>query len=158
LIIHQSPTTGLFPVYSNSKQNSIGLIKDTIYCSMTVWSLRQCYTKVDSDKGRTYHLGQIAVKSMRGILFCWMRQGHKLEKFKLNPSPENALHSKFNIITGDELQDENYGHLQIDCVSLYLVALAQMTTSGLQVCLTFMIFLKDSFLYILLKLDHLLNR
>jgi phosphorylase kinase alpha/beta subunit len=100
---------------------------------MTVWSLRQCYTKVDSDKGRTYHLGQIAVKTMRGILFCWMRQAHKLEKFKLNPSPENALHSKFNITTGDELHDENYGHLQIDCISLYLVTLAQMTTSGLQV-------------------------
>lgn len=78
-------------------------------------------------------LGQIAVKAMRGILFCWMRQANKLEKYKLNPSKENALHSKFNIITGEELNDMNYGHLQIYCVANYLVTLAQMITSGLQV-------------------------
>jgi phosphorylase kinase alpha/beta subunit len=88
---------------------------------------------VDSDLGRTYHLGQIAVKAMRGILFCWMQQAHKLEKFKLNQIPENALHSKFNIITGEEIHEEHYGHLQIDCVALYLITVAQMITSGLQV-------------------------
>jgi phosphorylase kinase alpha/beta subunit len=98
-----------------------------------VWSLRQCYSKVDDDKGRTYHLGQVAVKAMRGILYCWMRQAHKLEKYKLNPLKENALHCKFDIHTGDELNDELYGHLQLDCIALYLLTLAQMISSGLQV-------------------------
>lgn len=88
---------------------------------------------MDNDRGRTYLLGQIAVKAMRGILFCWMRQVAKMEKYKQDPSKENALHSKFNIVTGEELNDLNYGHLQIYCVSLYLVTLAQMITSGLQV-------------------------
>lgn len=108
-------------------------MRDTIYCAISVWALRQCYTKVDNDKGRTYLLGQIAVKAMRGILFCWMRQASKMEKYKQDPSKENALHSKFNIATGEELNDLNYGHLQIYCVALYLVTLAQMITSGLQV-------------------------
>ena len=70
-----------------------------------------------------------------------MRQAHKLEKFKLNQSPENALHSKFDIVTGDEIKEESYGHLQIDCISLYLVTLAQMTTSGLQVSILDLFFL-----------------
>jgi phosphorylase kinase alpha/beta subunit len=70
---------------------------------------------------------------MRGILFCWMRQAHKVERFKINQLPENALHSKFDIVTGEEINEKNYGHLQLDCVSLYLLTLAQMTTSGLQV-------------------------
>ncbi len=85
------------------------------------------------DKGRTYHLGQIAVKAMRGILFCWMKQANKLEKFKTNQVPENALHSKFNIVYGEEIHDFNYGHLQINCVAFYLITLAQMITSGLQI-------------------------
>lgn len=132
LIKYQSPTTGLFPIYTNSKTN-IGNVRDTIYCAISIWSLRQCYAKIDSDLGRTYHLGHIAVKAMRGILFCWMKQAHKLEQFKKNQKPENALHSKFNIVTGEEIADLHYCHLQIDCVSLYLLTLSQMTISGLQV-------------------------
>jgi hypothetical protein len=131
IIQYQSPTTGLFPIFS--KSNEIGHVRDTIYCAICVWALRQCYCKVDTDKGRTYHLGQIAVKAMRGILFCWMRQSQNLEKYKENQLVKNALHSKFNIKTGDEIGDEKYGNLQIDCVSLYLITLAQMTSSGLLV-------------------------
>ena len=132
LIKCQSPTTGLFPIYSKRESN-YGHVRDTIYCATAVWSLRQCFCKIDSDKGRTYHLGQMAVKAMRDILFCWMKQAHKIEKFKANPLPENALHSKFNIITGEEVADKNYGQLQLNCVALYLITLAQMTSSGLQV-------------------------
>lgn len=32
--------------------------------------------------------------------------------------------------------DTEYGHLQIDCISLYLLLLAQMTASGLQIIFT----------------------
>jgi phosphorylase kinase alpha/beta subunit len=34
--------------------------------------------RIDDDKGRTYELEQSAVKCMRGILFCYMRQSHKV--------------------------------------------------------------------------------
>jgi len=134
LIKHQSPTTGLFPIYSNKKRfANISNVRGTIYCAIAIWSLRQCYAKVDCDLGRTYHLGQIAVKAMRGILFCWMKQAHKLESFKLNQIPSNALHTRFDIITGEEIPSTTYGHLQIDCVAFFLITLAQMTTSGLQI-------------------------
>lgn len=133
LIKYQSLTTGLFPIFSNGQESTIGHVNDTLLCTIAIWSLRQCYSKVDTDQGRTYHLGQIAVKAMRGILFCWMKQADKLEKFKTDPFPKNALHSKFNITTGQEIEDVNYGHLQINCVSLYLITLAQLTTSNLQI-------------------------
>ncbi len=131
MIRHQSLTTGLFPKYSDGEP--IGHVEETLYCAIAIWSLRQCYSKVDTDQGRTYHLGQIAVKSMRGILFCWMKQADKLEKFKSDSFPKNALHSKFSIVTGQEIEDSNYGHLQINVISLYLITLAQMTTSNLQI-------------------------
>ena len=101
MIRHQSLTTGLFPKYSDGEP--IGHVEETLYCAIAIWSLRQCYSKVDTDQGRTYHLGQIAVKSMRGILFCWMKQAEKLEKFKSDSFPKNALHSKFSIVTGLKL-------------------------------------------------------
>jgi phosphorylase kinase alpha/beta subunit len=62
-----------------------------------------------------------------------MKQSSKVEKFKLNQSPENALHTKFTIRNGNEIEDKEYGHLQIDCVSLYLLYLAQMISSGLSI-------------------------
>ena len=132
IIQHQSLATGLFPIFSKQVSTE-GHVRDTIYCAISVWSLRQCYSKVDDDKGRTHHLGQVAVKAMRGILFCWMRQAHKLERYKLNQLKENALHCKFNIVTGEELDNETYGHLQLDSIALYLVTLTQMISSGLQI-------------------------
>ena len=35
--------------------------------------------QVDDDKGRNYELEQSAVKCMRGILFCYMRQAAKVK-------------------------------------------------------------------------------
>ena len=67
-----------------------------------------------------------------------MRQSKdKVETFKTNQSPKHALHSKFNLNTGLPLEnDEDYGHLQIDVVSLYLLMLVQMISSGLQIIYT----------------------
>lgn len=33
--------------------------------------------RIDDDRGKAYELGQSAVKCMRGILFCWMRQAEE---------------------------------------------------------------------------------
>jgi len=74
---------------------------------------------------------------MRGILFAWMRQTQThLEPFKTNQSPQHAIHSKFNLNTGLPLSEIDYGHLQIDAVSLYLLFLVQMISSGLQIIYT----------------------
>ncbi|KAJ3080197.1 Phosphorylase b kinase regulatory subunit alpha [Rhizoclosmatium hyalinum] len=74
---------------------------------------------------------------MRGILFAYMRQAHKVELFKNSQSVEHALHAKFNTATGDTVVgDREWGHLQIDATSLFLLSLAQMTAAGTLVIYT----------------------
>ena len=68
---------------------------------------RQGYLKIDNDKGRTHELGQSTVKCMRGILYCWMKQSYKIEKFKLSQIPDNTLHTKFTIRNGNEIEDKD---------------------------------------------------
>lgn len=34
--------------------------------------------RIDDDKGHTYELSQSAVKCMRGILSCWLRQADRV--------------------------------------------------------------------------------
>lgn len=71
---------------------------------------------------------------MRGLLMAMMRQKNKLERFKTTQSPSDALHAKYSSETGQAVVGDNeWGHLQIDAVSLYLLTLAQMTASGLQI-------------------------
>lgn len=76
---------------------------------------------------------------MRGILASWMRQSDLLQQFKSKQTPEFALHSKFDLDTGAALtseQDKDFNHLQLDNVSMYLLFLVQIITSGLQVIYT----------------------
>lgn len=74
---------------------------------------------------------------MRGILESWIRQAPRLECFKRSQCSSSALHCKFHLVTGDPvLKDEEYSHLQIDVISLYLIFLVQMITSGLYIIFT----------------------
>lgn len=74
---------------------------------------------------------------MRGILECWIKQAYRVELFKQRQSNQHALHSKFHLHTGEEIfSDDLYNHLQIDVVSIYLIFLVQMITSGLQIIYT----------------------
>jgi phosphorylase kinase alpha/beta subunit len=61
-----------------------------------------------------------------------MQQKEKVEKFKSSQNPLDALHAKYSSSTGQTVvADDEWGHLQIDAVSLYLLILAQMTASGM---------------------------
>ncbi len=55
-------------------------VVENVFCAIAVWSLRQCYCKIDNDQGRAHELGQAAVKCMRGILDCWMKQAKKVDQ------------------------------------------------------------------------------
>ena len=58
----------------------------------------------------------------------------QLEIFKGEQSPKDALHSKFNVFDGSEVEGaDEVGQLQICAVSIYLLTLVQMITSNLQV-------------------------
>ncbi|NWW74007.1 KPBB kinase, partial [Climacteris rufus] len=133
LLLHQSPTTGLFPTKTYG-DNQKAKVHDNLYCAACAWALALAYRRIDDDKGRTHELEHSAIKCMRGILYCYMRQADKVQQFKQDPKPSACLHSVFNAHTGDEVfSPKEYGHLQINAVSLFLLYLVEMISSGLQI-------------------------
>lgn len=55
----------------------------------------------------------------------------KVEAFKYSQSTKDCLHAKYNTHTcATVVGDHEWGHLQMDATSLYLLMLAQMTASG----------------------------
>lgn len=131
---HQNPVTGLFPA---SEKCNHAWIRDNVYCILSVWGLSMAYKKMadqDEDRAKTYELEQSCVKLMRGLLMAMMQQKDKVEKFKMTQNPFDSLHAKYSSETGQVVvRDNEWGHLQIDAISLYLLILAQMTASGLQI-------------------------
>uniref|UniRef100_A0A665W1Y2 Phosphorylase b kinase regulatory subunit n=1 Tax=Echeneis naucrates TaxID=173247 RepID=A0A665W1Y2_ECHNA len=133
ILNYQSPTTGLFPVKTCSTCKE-AKVRDSLYCAAGAWALAMAYRRIDDDLGRTHELEHSAIKCMRGILYCYMRQADKVEQFKQDPSPSKCLHSVFNVYTGDEVYSyDDYHHLQIDALSLFLLYLVEMICSGLQI-------------------------
>ncbi|XP_053935079.1 phosphorylase b kinase regulatory subunit beta isoform X2 [Cuculus canorus] len=133
LLLHQSPTTGLFPTKTYG-DNRKAKVHDSLYCAACAWALALAYRRIDDDKGRTHELEHSAIKCMRGILYCYMRQANKVQQFKQDPKPSECLHSVFSAYTGDEVfSHKEYGHLQINAVSLFLLYLVEMISSGLQI-------------------------
>ncbi|XP_052004976.1 phosphorylase b kinase regulatory subunit beta isoform X2 [Xyrauchen texanus] len=129
----QSPTTGLFPVKTCSTCKE-AKVRDSLYCAASIWALALAYRRIDDDMGRTHELEHSAIKCMRGIMYCYMRQSDKVEKFKQDPNPSTCLHSIFNVHTGDEVYAyKEFSHLQIDALSLFLLYLVEMICSGLQI-------------------------
>lgn len=127
--------TGLLPTSQN--QNDHAWVRDNLYSILAVWSLSMAYKKntdLDEDRAKTYELEQSCVKLMRGLLMAMIRQKEKVEKFKETQAPSDCLHAKYsssNMLT--VVGDNEWGHLQLDATSLYLLLLAQMTASGLQI-------------------------
>nr|XP_003700258.1 PREDICTED: probable phosphorylase b kinase regulatory subunit alpha isoform X1 [Megachile rotundata] len=131
---HQNAVTGLFPA---SPDNDHAWVRDNIYCILAVWGLSMAYKKIadaDEDRAKTYELEQSCVKLMRGLLMAMMQQKEKVEQFKSTQNPHDSLHAKYSSVSGQTVVgDAEWGHLQIDAISLYLLILAQMTASGLQI-------------------------
>lgn len=54
-----------------------------------------------------------------------------MEKFKHTQSTTDCLHAKYETSTcATVVGDDQWGHLQVDATSIYLLMLAQMTASG----------------------------
>jgi len=47
------------------------------------WYVPTICRQVGDDKGRTHEMEQSAVKCMRGILFCYMRQAQKVHLYSM---------------------------------------------------------------------------
>ncbi|BAZ40092.1 phosphorylase kinase alphabeta [Calothrix sp. NIES-4101] len=140
ILNRQNPITGLLPASTAITAHgdyTDAWVRDNVYSILAVWGLALAYRKIDDDKGRTYELEHSTVKLMRGLLFAMMRQAHKVEKFKHTQSPLDALHAKYNTATGDiVVGDDEWGHLQLDATSIFILILAQMTASGVQIIYT----------------------
>jgi hypothetical protein len=134
ILDHQNPVSGLLPTTAT---NDHAWVRDNVYSILAVWSLSMAYKKnadLDEDRAKTYELEQSCVKLMRGLLMAMIRQVDKVEKFKETQSPSDALHAKYSASTmSTVVGDSDWGHLQLDATSLYLLVLAQMTASGLQI-------------------------
>uniref|UniRef100_A0A452TX09 Phosphorylase b kinase regulatory subunit n=1 Tax=Ursus maritimus TaxID=29073 RepID=A0A452TX09_URSMA len=133
----KNPVTGLL---SASHEQKDAWVRDNIYSILAVWGLGMAYRKNadrDEDKAKAYELEQNVVKLMRGLLQCMMRQVDKVEKFKHTQSTKDSLHAKYNTATcSTVVGDDQWGHLQVDATSLFLLFLAQMTASGLRIIFT----------------------
>ncbi|XP_030636696.1 phosphorylase b kinase regulatory subunit alpha, skeletal muscle isoform isoform X2 [Chanos chanos] len=133
----QDPVTGLLPA---SEEHPDAWVRDNVYSVVSVWALSLAYRKNadrDEDKAKAYELEQSVVKLMRGLLQCIMRQLDKVEKFKYSKSTMDCLHAKYNTHTcAAVVGDGEWGHLQLDATSVYLLFLAQMTASGLHIIYT----------------------
>ncbi|OAI18928.1 glycosyl hydrolase family 15 [Methylomonas koyamae] len=112
-------------------------VRDNVYSILAAWGLALAYRKTADQQERAYLLEQSVVKLMRGLLIAMMRQADKVEKFKHSQDPLDALHAKYNTHTGEVVVgDSEWGHLQLDATSLFLLMLAQMTASGLRIVFT----------------------
>nr|XP_009682013.1 PREDICTED: phosphorylase b kinase regulatory subunit alpha, skeletal muscle isoform isoform X2 [Struthio camelus australis] len=134
LLLPQDAVTGLLPASEDHKD---AWVRDNVYSILAVWGLGLAYRKNadrDEDKAKAYELEQSVVKLMRGLLQCMMRQVDKVEAFKYSQSTRDCLHAKYNTRTcATVVGDHEWGHLQMDATSLYLLMLAQMTASGLHI-------------------------
>ncbi|XP_050998225.1 phosphorylase b kinase regulatory subunit alpha, skeletal muscle isoform isoform X7 [Acomys russatus] len=134
ILCHQNPVTGLLPASYDQKD---AWVRDNVYSILAVWGLGLAYRKNadrDEDKAKAYELEQSVVKLMRGLLHCMIRQVDKVESFKYSQSTKDSLHAKYSTKTcATVVGDDEWGHLQLDATSVYLLFLAQMTASGLHI-------------------------
>jgi phosphorylase kinase alpha/beta subunit len=140
ILDRQHPITGLLPAstaITTHGDYTDAWVRDNVYSIMAAWGLAIAFRKHGAATGRTYELEHSVVKLMRGLLFSMMKQAAKVERFKETQDPLDALHAKYDTKTGDTVVgDDQWGHLQLDATSLFLLMLAQMTASGLQIIYT----------------------
>ena len=140
ILSRQDPITGLLP--ASTAVNAHGdytdaWVRDNVYSILSVWGLSLAYKKYDPGHYRSFLLKQSVVKLMRGLLLAMMRQSDRIEAFKKTHNPIDALHAKYGTKTGlAVVGDDEWGHLQLDASSLFLLMLAQMTASGLKIVYT----------------------
>jgi phosphorylase kinase alpha/beta subunit len=137
ILSRQNPITGLLPASTAITAHgdyTDAWVRDNVYSILAVWGLALAYRRQGAPAGHLYLLEHSVIKLMRGLLFCMMKQASKVEKFKDTQSPLDALHAKYSTTTGDVVVgDDEWGHLQLDATSLFILMLAQMTSSGLQI-------------------------
>lgn len=140
IMSRQHPITGLLPastavtVHGNYTH---AWVRDNVYTIIGPWALALAYRRRGDSVARARLLEQSVVKTMRGLLQAMMKQAAKVERFKQTQAPLDSLHAIYSASTGEAVAaDDGWGHLQIDATSLFLLMLAQMTRSGMNLIYT----------------------
>ncbi|KAL9555915.1 hypothetical protein MBANPS3_002133 [Mucor bainieri] len=137
IIAKQNASSGLMPAstaITSHGDYTDAWVRDNVYSIYAVYGLALAYKRLDDNTGRAFELQYAVVKLMRGLLFAMMRQSAKVEQFKQTQSLEHSLHAKYNTQTGETVVgDFEWGHLQIDATSFFLLALADMTSGGFNI-------------------------
>jgi len=140
ILSRQDPVTGLLPASTAITAHgdyTDAWVRDNVYSILSVWGLALAYRNYDPHHHRTYLLSQSVVKLMRGLLVAMMHQCDRIEAFKITQNPINALHAKYGTHTGlAVVGDDEWGHLQLDATSLYVLMMGQMIASGLHLIYT----------------------
>ena len=135
ILIRQHPVTGLLPASTAVTVHgdyTDAWVRDNVYSIYSVWGLALAYRRHAPDDRRGRELEHAVVRLMRGLLAAMMGQAAKVERFKHTQNPLDALHAKYNTSTGQPVvEDDKWGHLQLDSTSLYLLTLAQMIAGGI---------------------------
>ena len=125
----QHPVTGLIPAHPGADT----WVRDCTYAIHSLWALSLAFEKQLSATNRSFYheLKFRTIKGMRGLLQSLMNQKDKVMKFNASQSHLDCLHAKYDTSTGQPIVgDDEWGHLQLDATSLYVLTLAQITSSG----------------------------
>ncbi|MCL7750052.1 glycoside hydrolase family 15 protein [Guyparkeria hydrothermalis] len=136
ILDRQHPISGLLPASTAVTAHgdyTDAWVRDNVYSILGPWTLGIACRRA-GETSRAFELEQAVVRNMRGLLMAMMRQADRVERFKASLDPIDALHAKYDTATGEAVVgDEDWGHLQLDATSLYLLMLVQMTASGLTI-------------------------
>jgi phosphorylase kinase alpha/beta subunit len=135
ILVRQHPVTGLLPASTAVTVHgdyTDAWVRDNVYSIYAVWGLTLAFQRHVPDDRRTRELEYSVVRLMRGLLAAMMSQAAKVERFKHTQDPLDALHAKYETATGRPVvADDQWGHLQLDATSLYLLTMAQMIAGGI---------------------------
>ena len=135
VLSRQHPVTGLLPASTAITVHgdyTDAWVRDNVYSIYAVWGLTLAFRRHVPDDRRGRELEHAVVRLMRGLLAAMMGQAAKVERFKHTQDPLDALHAKYDTATGQPVVgDDEWGHLQLDSTSLYLLTLAQMIAGGI---------------------------
>ena len=136
ILDRQHPITGLLPASTAVTAHgdyTDAWVRDNVYSILAPWALGIACRR-DGRSVWAFELEQAVVRNMRGLLQAMMRQSDRVERFKHSLDPIDALHAKYDTATGEAVVgDEEWGHLQLDATSLFLLMLMQMTAGGLTI-------------------------
>lgn len=109
-------------------------VRDNVYSVLGIWGLACAHRRQNYKPERAAMLEASVVRLMRGLLLAMKAQALKVERFKQTQHPLDGLHAKYDADTGAPVvEDDGWGHLQIDATSLFTLYLAQMSAAGLTI-------------------------